>query len=69
MKRYSEKQKAIHILFDYEETNDIPKNERLTYDPYADVTEIPEPSPTKKPYVDIRNVESKVKDLKHLGKL
>ena len=69
MKRYSEKQKAIHTLFDYEETNNIPQNERLTYDPYADIPEIQEPSPRKKPYVDIRIVESKVRDLKHQDEL
>ena len=69
MKRYNEKQAAIRSLFDYEESNGIPENERLTFDPYADISAIPEPSPRKKPYVDIRGVETKVKQLKHNGDL
>lgn len=47
----------------------LTQNERYTYDPYADIPEIPEPSPRKKPYVDIRNVEFEVKELKRKGKL
>lgn len=69
MKRYSEKQKAIATLFDYEEKHNVPEAERLTHDPYADIPEIPEPSPRKKPYVDIRGVESIVRDLKYRGKI
>jgi len=69
MKRYNEKQTAIRTLFDFEEANDISASERLTYDPYADISVIPEPSPRKKPYVDIRSIESKVKDLRYQGKL
>ena len=69
MKRYHEKEKAIHTLFEYEEANNIPKNERLTLDPYADIPSITEPSPRKKAYVDIRIIEHRVKDLKYRGKL
>ncbi len=69
MKRYGEKQDAIHALFDFEEAHDVSGSERLTYDPYADTSEIPEPSPRKKPYVDIRVVEHKVKELGQQGKL
>lgn len=67
MKRYREKQDAIKTLFEYEEKNDIPDEERLTYDPYKDIEEIPDPSPRKKAYVDIRWVEGKVSDLKYQG--
>ena len=81
MKRYSEKQKAIHTLFDYEEKNNIPEDERLTYDVNAKFAEtamfnvykkypsLKESCPGKKPCVDIRIVEHKVSNLKYLGEL
>lgn len=69
MKRYNEKQKAIKTLFEYEEKNNISSNNRLTYDPYKDEPIILEPSPRKKPYVDIRRVESTVRELKRDDKL
>lgn len=69
MKRYNQKQTAIKTLFDFEESNNIPASERLTFDPYADIPAIPEPSPRKKPYVDIRIVECRVRDLKTQCKL
>ena len=61
---YSDREKAIRKLFEYEESHNIPNNERLTYDPYKDIPEIPEASPRKKAYVDIRDVISIVKNLK-----
>lgn len=69
MKRYEQKQAAIRALFEFEEKHNVPSSERLTFDPYADEPAIPEPSPRKKPYVDIRGVESTVRDLKHRGEL
>ena len=66
---HSEKQKYINLLFMYEESHNIPSNERLTYDPYKDEPSIPEVSPAKKPYVDIRRIVSEVKNLKYLGKI
>ncbi len=66
---YSDKQKYINTLFDYEESNNVPDNERLTYDPYKDISSIPEPAPSKKAYVDIRSVVSLVRELRYLGKL
>lgn len=66
---YSEKQKYIKELFDYEESHNIPDNMRLTYDPYKDIPTIREPAPSKKAYVDIRAIVSKVKNLKYLGEL
>ena len=60
---YREREEAIKKLFDYEEANNIPNSERLTMDPYADIPEIPEASPRKKPYVDIRDVRSIVRRL------
>lgn len=66
---YWEREKYIKILFDYEEANNIPDNRRLTYDPYAGVPEIKNPSPRKKAYVDIRTVIGRVKDLKYNGLL
>ena len=65
MKRYNEKQAAIRKLFDIEESNNIPENQRLTFDPYANIPTILEPSPRKKPYVDIRVIESKVKTFEY----
>lgn len=69
MKRYREKQNAIEQLYAYKVDHNIPEYERLTHDPYAEIPEIIEPSPRKKPYVDIRGIESTVRDLKHRGKL
>jgi len=69
MKRYTQKQEAIRELFEYEEKNNIADSGRLTHDPYKDIPEIPEASPRKKPYVDIRRIESKVRDLKHNGEI
>lgn len=69
MKRYREKEEAIRQLYSYEEEHNIPEEERLTLDAYAGIPEILEPSPRKKPYVDIRGIESIVKDLKYRGKL
>lgn len=66
---YSEKQKYIRELFNYEESHNIPENERLTYDPYKGIPEIPEPAPSKKAYVDIRDIVGRVKNLKYLGEL
>ena len=62
---YSEREKAINELFDYEETYNIPEDKRLTEDAYAGIPSIPELSPRKKPYVDIRAVIRVVKDLKN----
>lgn len=74
MKSYSKKQNAIRALFDYEEKNNIPEDERLTYDVNAKFAEtamfnvyekypsLKEPRPGKKPYVDIRRVLGKVED-------
>jgi len=69
MKRYTQKQEAIRELFEYEEKNNIAENGRLTHDPYKDIPEIPDASPRKKPYVDIRRIESKVRHLKHSGEI
>ena len=66
---YSEKQKYIRELYNYEESHNAPDSMRLTYDPYKDVPEIPEPAPSKKAYVDIREIVNKVKNLKYLGEL
>lgn len=66
---YSDKQNYINKLFDYEESNNVPDKERLTYDPYKDNPAIPEPAPSKKAYVDIRSVVSLVRELRYLGKL
>ncbi len=55
----------IKKLFDYEEENDIPDSERLTYDPYKDEPDIPEASPRKKAYVDIRRIIGIVNDLEY----
>lgn len=60
---YWKREEAIKKLFDYEEEHNIPANERLTMDPYADIPEIPEASPRKKAYVDIRDVIARVKNL------
>jgi hypothetical protein len=64
-----EREKYIKMLFDYEEENNIPANERLTFDAYADSPEIPEVSPRKKGSVDIRTVIFLVKDLIGLGRI
>jgi len=69
MKRYTQKQAAIQKLFEYEEKHKLPANERLTHDPYKDEPAITVPSPRKKAYVDIRGVESKVRDLKRKGEI
>ena len=66
---HSYREKIIKELFNYEESNNIPKEQRLTFDPYADVDTIEEASPRKKAYVDIRDVEGKLSYLKHNGKL
>ena len=66
---YNEREKAIRTLFDYEERNNIPNNDRYTYDQYADVPEISQVYPRKKINLDIRWVISRVNELKHLGKL
>lgn len=60
---------AVCLNEDYDEIeeNNIPENQRLTYDPYADIPEIPEASPRKKAYVDIREVMGIVDDLKYRG--
>jgi hypothetical protein len=68
-KSYSEKQKYVSELFNYEESHNIPNSMRLTYDPYKDVPEIPDPAPSKKAYVDIREIVNRVKNLKYLGEL
>lgn len=60
---YRERESAIRKLFEYEEANNIPQNERLTVDPYADIPEITEASPRKKAYVDIRDVISRIRQL------
>ena len=60
---YWKREKYIRTLFDYEEENNIPENQRLTYHPYADIPEIPEASPRKKAYVDIREVMGIVKGM------
>lgn len=60
---YWKREEAIKKLFEYEETHNVPKNERLTVDPYADIPEIPEASPRKKAYVDIRDVIAIVRNL------
>lgn len=60
---YWKREEAIKKLFEYEESHDIPEDQRLTMDPYADVPEIPEASPRKKAYVDIRDVIARVRDL------
>ena len=64
-----ERNKYIDELYEYEEENDIPEDERLTYNPYADNPEILGAAAGKKPYVDIRSVIGKVKDLKDMGKI
>lgn len=69
LKRYHEKQEAIRQLFEYEESQNLPESERLTHDPYANEPAILEPSPRKKAYVDIRGIESIVRNLKHKGEL
>ena len=61
---YWKREKAIKKLFDYEESHNIPKNERFTMDPYADIPEISEASPRKKAYVDIRDAIGIVERLK-----
>ncbi|MBR4344693.1 MAG: hypothetical protein IKP88_18660 [Lachnospiraceae bacterium] len=61
---YWKREQAIKKLFDYEESHNIPKNERFTMDPYADNPAIKEPSPRKKGYVDIRDVIGIVEMLK-----
>lgn len=66
---YSEKQEYIKILFVYEESHNIPDSERLTYDPYKDIPSVTEPSPCKKPYVDIRTIVRHVKNLQYSGEL
>lgn len=60
---YWEREEAIRKLFAYEEANNIPDCDRLTTDPYADEPLIPEASPRKKAYVDIREVIARVKYL------
>ena len=65
----SDKHKYINTLFEYEESHNVPNHLRLTYDPYKDIPSIPEVTPYKKPYVDIREVVSRVKNLKYLGEL
>ena len=51
-------------LFEYEEENDIPANERLTtYDGNTNIPEISEFSPENKSCVDIRTIKSRVKNL------
>lgn len=65
----SYRDKIINELFNYEETNNVSADQRLTYDQYANVDEIDTVSPRKKAYVDIRDVESVLKNLKHNGKL
>ena len=66
---FSERKKYISMLFDYEEANNIPDNERLTYDPYKDIPTVKEVSPCKKEYIDIRNIIHLVKELKYKGLL
>ena len=66
---YQDREKYIKTLFDYEVQNNIPENQRLTYDPFADCAEVIGPSPQKKAYVDIRQIIREVKDLKHSGLL
>ena len=61
---YRERESAIKKLFEYEEANNIPSNQRLTFDPYADIPEIPEASPRKKAYVDIRDVIGRVRNIR-----
>ncbi len=60
---YWEREKCIQILFDYEKTNRIPSEDRLTYDAYASDPKIPNISPRKKAYVDIRRIISRLRDL------
>lgn len=66
---YWEREKYIKMLFEYEESHNIPASERLTFDPYKDIPEIPEPSPRKKAYVDIRQLIGYVQNLKYNGKM
>jgi hypothetical protein len=68
MKQYAKKQDVICTLFEYEKMNDIPENERLTYDQYANIPELPE-SPRKKPYRNINHIEIRVRNLKYHGKI
>lgn len=60
---YWKRQEAIKKLFEYEEKNNIPANQRLTVDPYANIPEILEASPRKKGYVDIREIIEHVKNI------
>ncbi len=64
---YWEKQEYIKTLFEYEERNNVPENRRLTHDAYADIPEIPDVSPRKKAYVDIRDIVHRVNELKYMG--
>lgn len=59
---YWEREEAIKKLYEYEESNNIPDDERLTFGAYAEYPEI-ETSPQKKMYIDIRNIIHKNKML------
>ena len=65
---YWKREKAINELFELEEKLNIPKNQRLTYDPFENIPEVEEPRPAKKAYVDIRDVIYFVDVLKKKGK-
>ena len=54
-----ERERYIKLLFDYEEANNIPDDERLTYDQYAKYPAIQQVSIQKKAYVDIRAIKRK----------
>lgn len=64
---YKIKEKFINLLFNYEESNHIPDDERWTLDAYKNNPLIDEISPRKKPYVDIRRLIGYVKNLMRGG--